>query len=117
MPITSINKPQAISGHRGRDRWLRAILNQHDVLTLFELRVAVLLGIHFNCTDGRCDPGYRTLAAELCISPRSARRCVAALVAHGFVGRNEGAGGHHDQKQNFSLFMPPERGTDMGGPT
>jgi hypothetical protein len=65
---------------------------------------------------GQCDPGYARLAKELCISSRSARRCVTGLVARGFVGRDEGAGGRHDQKQNFSLFMPPARGTDHVSP-
>ncbi len=96
----------AVSGHKGRDRWICAILTHHDLMTPLELRVAVRLGIFFNCTTGRCDPGYARLAKELCIPPRSARRCVAALVERGFVGRDEGAGGSHDQKRNFSLFMP-----------
>jgi hypothetical protein len=107
---------QPISGHKGRDQWICAILTRHDLLTPLELRVAVRLGIFFNCKTGQCDPGYARLAKELCISPRSARRCVAALVAHGFVGRDQGAGGSHDQKQNFSLFMPPARGTDSVSP-
>jgi hypothetical protein len=106
----------AISGHKARDQWICAILNCHNVLTPLELRLAVRLGIFFNCTTGQCDPGYAKLAKELCISPRSARRCIAALVAHGFVGRDEGAGGRHDQKQNFSLFMPSARGTACVSP-
>ncbi|UPT87967.1 helix-turn-helix domain-containing protein [Bradyrhizobium barranii subsp. apii] len=106
---------QPISGHRGRDQWICAILTHHDLMTPLELRVAVRLGIFFNCKTGQCDPGYARLAKELCISPRSARRCVAALVSYGLVGRDEGAGGSHDQKQNFSLFMPV-RGTDSMSP-
>jgi hypothetical protein len=106
---------QPISGHKGRDQWICAILTHHDLMTPLELRVAVRLGIFFNCKTGQCDPGYARLAKELCISKRSARRCVAALVAHGFVGRDEGAGGSHDQRQNFSLFMP-SRGTDSVSP-
>ena len=114
MPADTASQP--ISGHKGRDRWICAILTRDDLLTPLELRVAVRLGIFFNCKTGQCDPGYARLAKELCISPRSARRCVAALVAHGFVGRDEGAGGRHDQKRNFSLFMPSARGTDSVSP-
>ncbi|UFW91544.1 helix-turn-helix domain-containing protein (plasmid) [Bradyrhizobium barranii] len=110
-----MNSAQPISGHKGRDRWICAILTHHDLMTPLELRVAVRLGIFFNCKTGQCDPGYTRLAKELCISPRSARRCVAALVSYGFVGRDEGVGGSHDQKQNFSLFMPA-RGTDSVSP-
>jgi hypothetical protein len=107
---------QRISGHKDRDQWICAILTRHDVMTPLELRVAVRLGIFFNCTTGQCDPGYARLARELGIPQRSARRCVAALVAYGFVGRDEGSGGSHDQKQKFSLFMPPPRGTDSVSP-
>jgi hypothetical protein len=107
---------QPISGHKGRDRWICAILTRNDLLTPLEMRVAIRLGLFFNCQTGQCNPGYARLAAELGISPRSARRCVAALVDHGFVGRDEGAGGRHDQKRNFSLFMPPARGTKILSP-
>jgi hypothetical protein len=63
--VTSISKPidqadaiyvvdvcaQPISGHKGRDRWICAILTRHDLLTPLELRVAVRLGIFFNCKN------------------------------------------------------------------
>ena len=117
MPAANTSdRQQPISGHKERDQYICAILTRDDLLTPLELRVAVRLGIFFNCKTGQCDPGYARLAKELCISPRSARRCVAALVAYGFVGRDEGAGGSHDQKRNFSLFMPPARGTDSVSP-
>ncbi len=96
-----MNSAQPISGHKGRDRWICAILTHHDLMTPLELRVAVRLGIFFNCKTGQCDPGYTRLAKELCISPRSARRCVAALVSYGFVGRDEGVGGKPRPEAEF----------------
>ena len=92
---------QPISGHKGRDHWLRAILTR-DVLKLLEVRVAVLLSIHFNCTNGRCDPGYKKLMSELRISRRTLFRGLARLKADGWIEvRRLG-----EENAQFSLFIP-----------
>ena len=66
----------AITGHRQRDQFIRAIIIR-DVLPLREVRVAVRLGLFFNCTTGQCNPGYDTLATELGISRRTLFRAIA----------------------------------------
>lgn len=92
----------AVSGHKGRDRWICAILTR-DILPLLEVRVAVRLGIFFNCKTGKCDPGYPTLASELGISRRTLFRAIARLKADGWIEIHR-LGGENVQ---FSLFIPP----------
>jgi hypothetical protein len=94
----------AVSGHKGRDRWMCAILTR-DVLPLLEVRVAVRLGIFFNCKTGKCDPGYETLASELGISRRTLFRALARLKADGWIEIHRVG---RDEYVQFSLFIPPQ---------
>jgi hypothetical protein len=115
-PSSSLKKfREPISGHKERDQFICAVL-ACDGLTPLELKIAVRLGMFFNCTTGQCNPGYTKLAQALGIAPRSARRSVAALMAYGIVGGDQSAGGSHDQTRNFSLFMPPARVTAPTSP-
>jgi hypothetical protein len=98
---------QPISGHKGRDQFICAILTR-DVLPLLEVRVAVRLGIFFNCKTGKCDPGYDTLARELGISRRTLFRAIARLKADGWIAIQRVGGDEHVQ---FSLFIPPQLGS------
>lgn len=106
----------AISGHKGRDRWMCAILTR-DVLPLLEVRVAIRLGIFFNCKTGQCDPGYDTLASELGISRRTLFRALARLKANGWIAIHRVG---RDEYVQFSLFIPPQlvppRGANMVAP-
>lgn len=54
----------------------------------------------FNLATGRCDPGYGSIAADLGISVRTARRAVASLVGAGLFGRvRHGGLGHRNAYQ------------------
>ncbi len=54
----------------------------------------------FNLASGRCDPGYGSIAADLGISVRTARRAVASLVGAGLFGRvRHGGLGHRNAYQ------------------
>ena len=95
------NSPRAISGHKGRDQWMCAILTR-DVLPLLEVRIAMRLGIFFNCRTGKCDPGYKKLMSELRISRRTLFRGIARLKADGWIEvRRLG-----EENAQFSLFIP-----------
>jgi hypothetical protein len=95
---------QPISGHKGRDRFICAILTR-DVLPLLEVRVAVRLGIFFNCKTGQCDPGYDTLANELGIARRTLFRAIARLKTDGWIEVHRVG---RDGNVQFSLFVPPQ---------
>ena len=97
----------AVSGHTGRDRWLCAVIAASG-LSPITVRLAVKLGIFFNCKTGQCNPGYARLAREIGISRRSVIRAIAALEADGWIAivRSDG---HHDHKSEFTLFVPGER--------
>ena len=112
---TGINKPidpidatyvvdvgaKPIFGHKGRDEWMCAILTR-DVLPLLEVRIAMRLGIFFNCRTGKCDPGYKKLMSELQISRRTLFRGIARLKADGWIEvRRLG-----EENAQFSLFIP-----------
>jgi hypothetical protein len=97
---------EPVTGLEGRDAFIYAILAHHDMLTPLELRAAIALGMHLNCTTGQCNPGYPRLAREIGCTTRSARRVAATLIALGIVEEERGVGGHHENKTNFRLFMP-----------
>ncbi|MCD9821621.1 helix-turn-helix domain-containing protein [Bradyrhizobium japonicum] len=102
---------QPISGHKGRDEWMCAILAR-DTLSLLEVRVAVRLAIFFNCKSGKCDPGYDTLMSELRMSRRTLYRGIAGLKANGWIEvRRLGI-----ENVQFSLFIPPDGGASMLAP-
>ncbi|WP_338689599.1 helix-turn-helix domain-containing protein [Bradyrhizobium sp. 26S5] len=115
MPITSINKAQPVSGHKGRDRWLGAVIAASG-LSPIAVRLAVKLGIFFNCTTGQCNPGYARLAREVAVSRRSVIRAIVALEAGGWIAVDR-SDGHHDHKTEFILLMPSVRVTPDVTPT
>jgi Helix-turn-helix domain len=97
-----------VAGHAARERWMRAILATDYPPATF--KVAISLGLYFNCSTGRCDPGNARIAKELGVTVRSVRRAIAALEEAGWLIANRG-GGSHDQKTSFTLLMAPERRT------
>jgi hypothetical protein len=116
MPAANTSHRQhLISGHKGRDRWLGAVIAASG-LSPIAVRLAVKLGIFFNCKTGQCNPGYARLAREIGISRRSVIRAIAALEADGWIAivRSDG---HHDHKSEFTLLMPGERVTPDVTPT
>jgi hypothetical protein len=104
-------KASAVAGHAARDNWLCAVLRDHD-LTPITLKVAVRLGIFFNCKTGQCDPGYLKIAAELNVSRRSVMRAIATLEARGWLAVDGDPGGHLNR--NFCLLMPTVEVTPDG---
>jgi hypothetical protein len=110
-----MSKEAVKRGLPARDQYFKSLLKM-SFLSNLELRTAVALGTFLNCTHGQCNPGYPKLAKELGVMTRSARRAVAALVAHGIVEVEGSAGGSHEQTSNFRLFILPERVTDSVSP-
>ncbi|WP_439373163.1 helix-turn-helix transcriptional regulator [Bradyrhizobium sp. DASA03120] len=72
-----------ISGHKAQREWMCAVLRNYRTVTLPELPQLLaamwLGGVFFNCTSGRCDPGYDLLLRELGVSRRTLYRTIAAL--------------------------------------
>jgi hypothetical protein len=89
---------------------------QEDVIADTELSpitrlVAARLALHRNAETARCFVSYRTLAAEVGISERSAMRAIAALKARGWI--NVDPGGGREKANDYHLVTPSERVTGV----
>jgi hypothetical protein len=73
--------------------------------------VAVRLALHRNAETARCFVSYRTLAAEVGISERSAMRAIAALKTRGWIAVDLGGG--REKANDYRLVTPYERVTGV----
>lgn len=94
----------AVSGHKGRDRWMRALAAASD-LSAMALRLTLRLCVSFNCKTGRCDPGYPKLAEDMGISERTVFRAIAELEAGGWVSVDRTVGDNTRNAQ-INLLIP-----------
>src|ERR1035438_8766600 len=94
-----------VRGLKARDEFVCAIL-VYEGLTPLELKIAVRLAMFLNCTTGRCDPGYTTLARSVDAEPDSVKKVCRKLEAVGLIHRKRSAGGVHSDKTGFVLLMP-----------
>jgi hypothetical protein len=89
---------------------------QEDVIADTELSpitrlIAARLALHRNAETARCFVSYRTLAAEVGISERSAMRAIAALKARGWIDVDPGGG--REKANDYRLVSPSERVTGV----
>src|ERR1700722_7990981 len=54
--VEAASKP--VAGHKGRDKWMVAVINAAVGMPPLNFRAAMRLGMFFNCTTGQCNPGY-----------------------------------------------------------
>jgi len=101
----------AISGHKGRDRWMCTLAAASDLSTM-AIRLALRLCVSFNCKTGQCDPGYRTLAEDMAVSERSVFRAIAELEAGGWIAVDR-TGGDNTRNNQFALHIPSAQVTTV----
>src|SRR5664279_3440152 len=70
--------------------------------------VLVVLAWHKNEHTGICEPGYKTLAREACVSTDTVGRSVANLKTLGFLDYQAGKGNTSNQ---YVLHIPTSDGT------
>jgi hypothetical protein len=84
-----------------RFKWLEAV-NRSTDLTPVQRAVAISIGLHFNITNGRCDPGYDAIANGTPYKRRAVITAVADLVAKGWITTEPSRGRH---RNNIGLTM------------
>jgi hypothetical protein len=88
-----------------RDAWICRVMGEPS-LTMGVRLIAVRLGHHHNCANGRCDPRLQAIAKELCISRRSVIRGIATLERRGWIVVERNVSGTHAGNQ-FDFLDPP----------
>jgi hypothetical protein len=96
-----MNNQPVKRGAPARDQFVNAILADRQ-LGGMAVRVGARLGMYLNCTHGRCDPGYPTIANALGISERSVIRAVLELEVRGWIEVDRSDGRLNNK---FRLFM------------
>jgi hypothetical protein len=102
---------QSVSGHKGRDQWMCALAAASNLSTM-AIRLVLRLCVSFNCKTGQCDPGYRTLAADMAVSERSVFRAIAELEAGGWIAVDR-TGGDNTRNNQFALLIPSAQVTTV----
>ena len=100
---------QPISGHKGRDRWMRALAAASD-LSPRAFRLTLWLSAAFNCKTGQCYPGHPALAKGLQVSRRTVSRAVDELEAGGWIEVRRTVGNNTVHNQ-FNLLIPGDQAT------
>ncbi|MET4345687.1 helix-turn-helix domain-containing protein [Bradyrhizobium sp. 482_C4_N1_1] len=103
---------QAISGHMGRDQWMRALAAASD-LSPRALRLTLWLSAAFNCKTGQCDPGHPTLAKGLQVSKRTVSRAIDELETAGWISVDR-TGGDNTRNAQINLLIPSAGETRSG---
>lgn len=100
------DNPAAMENKRARARarfgWLAAV-NRSPDLSPVQRAVAISIGLHFNITDGRCDPGYDAIANGTPYKRRAVITAVADLAAKGWIAIEPSRGRH---RNNIGLTTP-----------
>jgi hypothetical protein len=106
-----VNPPAmtAVTNVHQRHNWMCAVVAAKE-RTETQRLWAVRLALHLNITTGRCDPSYRTLAAEVGVSERTSMRTAAALEAAGWLRIERTAGGSSRNTNKFQLLVIPDAG-------
>lgn len=102
-----------VSGHRARDKWIIALCSAGSGMPPLDFRTAIGISTYFNCTTGQCNPGYTKLAKLVGATRNSVKRACRKLEAAGWIRRNSGAGGDHEDTVQFDLLMPVARGSAL----
>jgi hypothetical protein len=85
-----------------RFKWLAAVNRSLD-LTPVQRAAAISIGLHFNITDGRCDPGYDAIARGTPYKRRAVITAVADLAKKGWIAITPSRGRH---RNNIELTTP-----------
>lgn len=102
----------AVSGHKGRDRWMCALAAASDLSTM-AIRLALRLCVSFNCKTGQCDPGYPKLAEDMAVSKRTVSRAIDELETAGWVSVDR-TGGDNTRNAQINLLIPGAGETRSG---
>jgi hypothetical protein len=84
--------------------WMECLAAAGDLSPALRL-LGIRLALHRNLATGRCFVGYETLAREVSILTRSAKKLVAQLERHGWIRIKRGGG---REKANEYEFTIPE---------
>jgi hypothetical protein len=94
-----------------RFKWLAAVNGSLD-LSSVQRAVAISIGLHFNITDGRCDPGYEAIAGGTPYKRRAVITAVSDLAAKGWIVITPSRGRH----RNSLELTTPSNSAHMHAP-
>jgi hypothetical protein len=90
-----------------------AAVNGSLDLSSVQRAVAISIGLHFNITDGRCDPGYEAIAGGTPYKRRAVITAVSDLAAKGWIVITPSRGRH----RNSLELTTPSNSAHMHAPT